>query len=108
MVAQAIAAVEPVRAQVRTVQRFFHARENGDFGAAEFRRVEGVASGLLNGDVSGNRGNYQNVRVRGERSAMIKATASSEAVSVSIRKRGFTRRRIAKSAQSRAQKQSRC
>src|SRR5882762_10103754 len=42
-------------------------------------------------------------RTSGERSAMIKATASSEAVSVSIRKRGFTRRRIAKSARRRAQ-----
>src|SRR5882762_1202586 len=36
-------------------------------------------------------------RTWGERSAMISATASSEAVSVSIRKRGFTRRRIANS-----------
>src|SRR5260370_39464060 len=34
---------------------------------------------------------------------MIKATASSEAVSVSIRKSGLTRRRIAKSARRRAQ-----
>src|SRR5437879_7108989 len=42
-------------------------------------------------------------RTWGERSAMIKATASSEAVSVSIRKSGFTRRRIAKSAWRRAQ-----
>ncbi len=30
----------------------------------------------------------------GERGAMIRATASSEAVSVSMRKEGFTRRRI--------------
>src|SRR5437762_13695554 len=36
---------------------------------------------------------------------MIRATASSEAVSVSIRKRGFTRRRIANPARGRAQKQ---
>ena len=34
---------------------------------------------------------------------MIKATASSEAVSVSIRRRGFTRRRITNLAQGRAQ-----
>src|SRR5436309_950290 len=44
-------------------------------------------------------------RTRGERSAMIRATASSEAVSVSIRKSGFTRRRIANPARGRAQKQ---
>src|SRR6266851_2977930 len=44
-------------------------------------------------------------RTAGERSAMIKATASSEAVSVSIRKRGFTPRRIANSARGRARKQ---
>src|SRR6266567_7172152 len=44
-------------------------------------------------------------RTAGERSAMIKATASSEAVSVSIRKSGFTPRRIANSARGRARKQ---
>src|SRR5712664_1056078 len=46
-------------------------------------------------------------RTPGVRSAMIRATASSEAVSVSIRKRGFTRRRIANPARGCAQKQSR-
>src|SRR5438552_15296991 len=44
-----------------------------------------------------------NTRAWGERSAMIRATASSEAVSVSIRKSGFTRRRIANPARGRAQ-----
>src|SRR6266581_5537327 len=44
-------------------------------------------------------------RTAGERSAMIRATASSEAVSVSIRRRGFTPRRIANSTQCGAQKQ---
>jgi hypothetical protein len=56
MIAQAIAAMEPVRALVRAVQRFFRAHENGNVRAAEFSRVERIARGLLNGNIAGNRG----------------------------------------------------
>jgi hypothetical protein len=43
----------------------------------------------------------------GERNAMMRATASSEAVSVSIRKAGFTRRRIANLQSNSVQKELR-
>ncbi len=57
VVAQAVAAMEPVRALVRTIQRFFRAHEHGNIGAAQLRGVERIAGGLLNSNVSRNRGN---------------------------------------------------
>ncbi len=63
MIAQAVAAMEPVRALVRAVQWFFRAHENGDGRAAEFRRVECIARGLLNGNVTRNRSYGQNADV---------------------------------------------
>jgi len=60
MVAQAIAAMEPVCALVRAMQGFFRAHEDRNVRAAKLRGVERIARGLLNGDVSGNCGNRQN------------------------------------------------
>jgi len=60
VVAQAIAAMEPVRALVRAIQGLFGTHEHGNLRAAEFRGVERIARGLLNGDVSRNCGNRQN------------------------------------------------
>ena len=57
MVSQAIAAMEPVRALVRAIQRFFRAHENVNVRAAKLRGVERVARGLLNGDVSSDGSN---------------------------------------------------
>src|SRR5260370_6956389 len=57
VVSQAIAAMEPVRGLVRAMERFLRTRENGNIRAAKFGRVKRVARGLLNGDVSCNRGN---------------------------------------------------
>ncbi len=65
MVSQAIAAVEPVRALVRAIQRLFRAHENRNIRAAEFRRIERVSRGLLNGNVSCNGGNRQHAHLRG-------------------------------------------
>ncbi len=51
--------MEPVGALVRAIQWFFRAHENGNVRGAEFRGVERVARGLLNGNVSGDGGNRQ-------------------------------------------------
>ena len=59
MIAQAIAAMEPMRALVRAVQWFFRAHKNGNVRATELRCVECIARGLLNGNVAGNRGDCQ-------------------------------------------------
>src|SRR5216683_3331955 len=63
MITQAIAAMEPVRGLVRAMERFFRTRENGNIRAAKFGRVKRVARGLLNGDVSCNRGNRQHAHL---------------------------------------------
>jgi len=64
VVAQAIAAVEPMSGLVRAVQGSCRAHEHGNLRAAEFRRVERIARGLLNGDVPCNRGNRQHADLR--------------------------------------------
>ena len=63
MVSQTIVAMEPVRTLVRAIQRFFRAHENGNVRTAKFHGVESIACGLLNGNVSGNRGNGKNVHL---------------------------------------------
>ena len=63
MVTQAVAPMEPVGALVRAIQWLFRAHENGNVRAAKFRGIEGVARGLLNGNVSGNRGDCQHAHV---------------------------------------------
>ena len=63
MVAQAIAAMEPVCALVRAMQGFFRAHEDRNVRAAKFRGVERIARGLLNGHVSCNRSNRQNAHL---------------------------------------------
>ncbi len=63
VVAQAIAAMEPVGALVRAIQRFFRTHEHGNIRAAEFCRVEGIACGLLDGNISGDRGNRQDAHL---------------------------------------------
>lgn len=64
MIAQAIAAMEPVGALVQPVQRFLRAHENGNVRAAKLRGVERVARGLLNGNITSNRGNRQHAHLR--------------------------------------------
>ncbi len=59
MVSQAISAVEPVGALVSAIQRLFRAHVDGNVRAAELRCVECIARGLLNGNVSRNRGDGQ-------------------------------------------------
>ncbi len=63
VIAQSIATVEPVRALVRAVHWFLRAHENGNVRAAEFRRVERIARGLLDGNISGNRRNRQDAHL---------------------------------------------
>ena len=65
MVAQSIAAVKPVSALVRAVQRFFRSHENGNVRAAQFRGVKCIASGLLDGNVSSNGGDGQHTHAWG-------------------------------------------
>lgn len=64
MVSQAIAAVEPVGGLVRSIQRFLRAHEHGNVRVAKFRRVQRIAGGLLNGDVSRDGGNRQHADLR--------------------------------------------
>ncbi len=64
MVSQAIAAMEPVRALVCAIQGLFRAHEDWHVRATKFRRVERIACGLLNGNISCNRGNRQNADSR--------------------------------------------
>ena len=56
--------MEPVRALVRAMQRFFRAHEDRNVHATKLRGVERIACGLLNGHVSCNRGNCQNADSR--------------------------------------------
>jgi len=60
VIAQAIAAMEPVRALVFALQRFFGTQENGNIRSAEFRRVQGIPRSLLYGHISRHRGDRQN------------------------------------------------
>jgi hypothetical protein len=55
--------MEPVGGLVRAVQWFFRAHEDGNFRAAEFRCVQSIARGLLNGNVSGNGSNRQDAHL---------------------------------------------
>ena len=64
MVSQAIAAMEPVRALVRAMQRLFRAHENRNVCATKLRSVERITCGLLNGHVSCNRGHCQHADSR--------------------------------------------
>ncbi len=66
------------------------ARINRYIGSAEFNRIERVTGGLLNFNVSGDCRDRDNTDFGSSR-AMMRATASSEAVSVSIRKARATR-----------------
>ncbi len=54
-----------MRALVRAVQWFFRTHENGNIRAAEFRGIECIACGLLNGNVSRNRRYGQNAHIGG-------------------------------------------
>ena len=63
MVTQAVASMEPVGALVWTIQWFLRAHENGNVRTAEFRGVECIARGLLDGNVSGNRGDGQHAHL---------------------------------------------
>lgn len=63
MVAQTVAAMEPVRGFVFAMQRLFRADENRNIRAAELRRVERIARGLLHSNVAGDGGNRQHANL---------------------------------------------
>lgn len=63
MVSQAIASMEPVRALVRAIQRFFRAHEDRHIRAAKFGGIKRVPRGLLNGNVSRDGRNRQHAHL---------------------------------------------
>ena len=95
VIAKAVVAVEPLRVRDAGVSAVFPRRKKRERSIRKVPRYRGrfgwpAATGTLPATVV-----IAMTSICGLRSAMISATASSEAVSVSIRKGRFTRRRIA-------------
>jgi hypothetical protein len=67
VVSEAIAAVKPGRILIGTQKRFVGTGVDRDICAAEFYRVEGVSSRLLNGNVSGDGGDRDDAYVSAAR-----------------------------------------
>src|SRR5712692_9375026 len=84
MIAETVDAVEPVGGDQLSQQRPLGSRIHRHVRAAEFRGVQSIAGGLRDGNIAGNDGDGA-TRTSLERRAMISATASSEAVAVSMR-----------------------
>ena len=63
VISQPVLAVKPGCTLMGTLQRLFSAGKDRDAGSAEFRGVEGVASGLLNLDISRHGGDRDHAYV---------------------------------------------
>jgi len=85
VIAEAIFAMEPVRVIMRAIKRFIRAGEDGDVGAADFGGEERVSGRLLRSTLPATVVRPSR-RTLSSAKAMMIATASSEAVSVSMRK----------------------
>ena len=92
-IAEAVFAMEPMRVVVRAVERLVRAGEHGNVGIAYLGGQQRVLGRLLKADIAGDRRQAEDPDL-GSASAIMIATASSEAVSVSMRKlrMGFTYR----------------
>ncbi len=60
MITQAIPAMEPVRALVLALERFFGTQKNRDIRPAEFRGVQSIPRRLLYGNIARHGGDRQN------------------------------------------------
>ena len=85
MISESVASVKPCCVLISADQRFLCAGENRDVGSAQLDGIEGITRGLFHIDVPATTV-IAATRTSGSRKAMIRATASSDAVSVSIRK----------------------